>query len=40
MLEEERIRRQHDSSKIEDLLTKIKKLQDFSRENTKGTLEI
>lgn len=36
MVEEEKIRRQHDTAKIEELFNKIKKLQNFCRENTKG----
>ena len=35
-IEEEAIRRQHDTKRIEELLLKIRKLQDFSRDNTRG----
>lgn len=36
--EEESIRRQHDTKRIEELLLKIRKLQDFCRDNTRGKM--
>jgi DNA repair exonuclease SbcCD ATPase subunit len=39
-LEECRLRRQYDAAKIEELLEKVKKLQDFSRENTRELIEV